>query len=278
MKGARCIVSTAMSNLQGWTGRVLIAAGILAAAVGVLAYGLGSPGATLLGPAVVKLPGGQQEVALTFDDGPSVPATARILDILREQHVRATFFVCGVAAQRHPDLVRRIVAEGHGLGNHTYSHPYLHLKSRWNIAAEIDRTQGVLERITGRRPQLFRPPYGVRWFPLWPLLRQRGLTMVLWSDWGHDGQADPRAIVKETLERLKPGAIILLHDGFEARPDAQIHRSATVAALPGIIEGARRAGYTFVTVRADPGPATPIAGPGGLAWRLSLPARPLSRR
>jgi peptidoglycan/xylan/chitin deacetylase (PgdA/CDA1 family) len=275
MKSARSIISTVTSNLQGWTVRVLLCAGLLAAAVGVLAYGLGSPGATLLGPALVRLPGGQREVALTFDDGPSVPATGRILDILREQHVHATFFVCGASAQRHPDLVRRIVAEGHALGNHTYSHPYLHLKSRPRIADEIDRTQEILERITGRRPEFFRPPYGVRWFSLWPLLRQRGLTMVLWSDWGHDGQADPRRTVQETLDRLKPGAIILLHDGFEALPDAQTDRSATVAALPGIIEGARRAGYAFVALGGGQRRPAPIGAAPALVLRLPLAARRL---
>jgi chitin deacetylase len=198
---------------------------------------------------MARLSGGQREVALTFDDGPSAPATGRILDILREKHVRATFFLCGACAQRHPDLVRRIAAEGHIIGNHTYSHVYLHLKSRQLIAAQIDRTQDILERITGRRPELFRPPYGVRWFSLWPVLRERGLTMVLWSDRGIDGGLGARGIVKTTLDQLAPGAIILLHDGFEAHPDAETDRSATVEALPAIIEGARRAGYTFSVLK-----------------------------
>lgn len=217
------------------------------AAVGVLAYGLGSPRATLLGPALVRgdaRAGGERSVALTFDDGPS-DDTARILDVLKAEHVRATFFVCGRAAEERPDLVRRIAAEGHQIGNHTYSHPWLYLMPRRSIAQEIDRTQDAVERITGARPTLFRPPYGVRWFGLWSLLRERGLTMVLWSDRGYDGRYGAPGIAKATLDGLEPGAIILLHDGFEAKPAAQVDRSATVRALPAIIAGVRRAGYRF---------------------------------
>jgi len=232
-----------------------------AATVGVLAYGLGAPEATLLGPALVRSGDGAR-VALTFDDGPSVPYTGQILDVLKREHVRATFFLCGENAVAHPELVRRILAEGHEIGNHTWSHPWLYLMSRERIAAEIDRTQDALEKIAGRRPRLFRPPFGVRWFTLWPLLRERGLTMVMWSDRGYDGDRDAAGIARATLGRLAPGAIILLHDGFETRAPAEIDRSATVGALPAIIAGARRAGYEFgpVTPAADrPRPARPAA-------------------
>ena len=225
----------------------LAAAFLGLAAVGVLAYGLGAPGATLLGPALVR-GAADREVALTFDDGPSVPFTGQVLDILRRDRVHATFFLCGANAERYPELVRRILSEGHEIGNHTYSHPWLYLTSRERIAGEIDRTQDAIERITGRRPRLFRPPFGVRWFSLWPILRERGLTMVLWSDRGYDGDRDARGIAKATLDQLSPGAIILLHDGFETRAPAEVDRSATVRALPAIIAGARKAGYTFAPI------------------------------
>ncbi|MFI5351276.1 MAG: polysaccharide deacetylase family protein [Elusimicrobiota bacterium] len=229
-----------------------ISAAVLGVAtVGVLAYGLGAPSATLLGPALVRdtfLPGGPRQVALTFDDGPSVPFTGQVLDILRKNHIHATFFLCGANAERYPELVRRIKAEGHEIGNHTYSHPYLYLMEREKIAEEIDRTQDVLEKISGRRPRLFRPPFGVRWFSLWPLLRERGLTMVLWSIRGYDGDLGASAIAQKTLSQLQPGGIILLHDGFETRLPGQVDRSATVRALPAIISGIRRAGYKFVPI------------------------------
>lgn len=212
-----------------------------AAVLGLLAYGLGAEGSTLLGPALVRLDR-DSDAALTFDDGPS-PDTARILDILREKNVRATFFLCGAAVERYPDLAQRIVAEGHALGNHTFSHPHLHLKSRAAIASEIDRAQDAIERVTGVRPRYFRPPYGVRWFPLWELLRERDMTLALWNSFPQE-----RAIA-----RLKPGAIILLHDGKEALPPGQDGRPATVEALPRIIDGARKTGYHFVLL-PDPRP------------------------
>jgi peptidoglycan/xylan/chitin deacetylase (PgdA/CDA1 family) len=228
-----------------WTSAAAALLGV--ATIGVLAYGLGAPTATLLGPALVRdryLPGGPRQIALTFDDGPTEPYTSQILDILKANHVHATFFVCGSAAEQHPELVRRIKAEGHEIGNHTYSHPWLYLMDKDKIADEIDRTQDVLEKISGTRPRLFRPPYGVRWFTLWPILQQRNLTMVLWSMRGYGGSG-PEVIARTSLERLQPGGILLLHDGFEARPAAEVDRSDTVRALPAIIAGARKAGYSF---------------------------------
>ena len=228
-----------------WTS---IAAALLGVAtIGVLAYGLGAPSATLLGPALVRdrfLPGGPRQIALTFDDGPSEPYTGEILDVLKANHIHATFFLCGSAAERYPDLVRRIKAEGHEIGNHTYSHPWLYLMNRDKIAGEIDRTQDVLERISGARPRLFRPPYGVRWFSLWPILRERNLTLVLWSMRGYGGSG-AEGIARTALDQLQPGGILLLHDGFEAKPAAEVDRSDTVRALPAIIAGARKAGYSF---------------------------------
>jgi peptidoglycan/xylan/chitin deacetylase (PgdA/CDA1 family) len=226
--------------------------------VAVLAYGLADPQATLLGPALVR-DGDPAEVMLTFDDGPSVPYTGQVLDILRANHIKATFFLCGANAERYPELVRRIRDEGHEIGNHTWSHPYLYLASRETLASEIDRTQDVLEKITGTRPVWFRPPFGVRGFPLSEILRTRGMKMMLWSDRGHDGALGAEAIAKITLAQLHPGAIVLLHDGFETHAPALVDRSATVAALPRIIEGVRRAGYAFAPLvyRTASGGATP---------------------
>lgn len=243
----------------------LLVVGLLVAGsvVGVLAYGLADPQATLLGPAVVReapSPSGHPRVALTFDDGPSVPYTGQVLDILKREHIHATFFLCGKNAERYPELVRRIQAEGHEIGNHTYSHPYLYLASQQRIASEIDRTQDILERISGRRPRLFRPPFGVRWFSMWPLLRQRGMTMVLWSVRGYDGRYDADGIARATLNGLSPDAVILLHDGFETHAPSEVDRSATVKALPRIIAGIRKAGYEFGGISPAVGPLPVAAG------------------
>jgi peptidoglycan-N-acetylglucosamine deacetylase len=219
-------------------------------AVAVMYYACSVPTSQLLGRALVRGPAEGHRIALTFDDGPAPPFTDQILEILRESRVHATFFVCGENVERHPETLRRIRSENHCIGNHTYSHPLLYLKSRSQIAAEIDRTQAIVRRVTGERPNLFRAPYGVRWLGLFPLLRERGIKAVQWSDTGFDWKEENSSaeIARLVLKRLKPGAVILLHDGHNNLPPEQLDRSRTVAALPAIIEGARRAGFAFVPV------------------------------
>lgn len=208
------------------------------AGVAVLAHGLASPQSNWLAPAMLHTQD-PKEVLLTFDDGPS-EYTPQVLDYLKKERIQAVFFLCGEAAERRPDLVRRIRDEGHVIGNHTWSHPYLYLAGREKIAAEIDRTQDALQRITGERPVWFRPPYGVRGFAVPGLLEERGMRMMLWSARGHDGTLDARIIAKGALDEVGPGAIVLLHDGDEGR--AAGDRSATVAALPVIVDGIRARG------------------------------------
>jgi peptidoglycan-N-acetylglucosamine deacetylase len=213
-------------------------------------YACSVPTSQVLGRSLVRVPAAGREVALTFDDGPAEPFTGQVLDILRDYRVPATFFCCGKNVARFPDLVRRADAEGHAIGNHTWSHPLLYFKTRRVIEDEIDRTQEVIERLAGQAPRLFRPPYGVRWFGLFPALRARGLTDVQWSDTGYDWKAqyDGTAIVRHTLAKLRGGAVVLLHDGRERREPEQVDASTTVAALPSIIEGARRAGLEFAPI------------------------------
>jgi peptidoglycan/xylan/chitin deacetylase (PgdA/CDA1 family) len=207
------------------------------------------PTSQFFGPALIRGPQEGKPIALTFDDGPASPFTEQILAILRAQRVPATFFLCGKSVEGNPDLVRRIVAEGHAVGNHTYSHPLLPLRSRRRTAAEIDRAQDVIEKVVGYRPRIFRPPYGARWFGLVPTLRERGMHMVMWSATGYDWKKDAPGIVAATLQELKPGAVILLHDGRETRPVGQVDRSDTVQALTAIIAAARGRGYEFVPLQ-----------------------------
>jgi peptidoglycan/xylan/chitin deacetylase (PgdA/CDA1 family) len=202
----------------------------------------------IFAPAIVRGPSAGRRIALTFDDGPVEPFTEQILDVLRARKVKATFFVCGKNVERYPNIVLKIKAEGHSLGNHTYSHPFLYLRSRRFMADEIDRTQEVLRKVTGECPAIFRPPYGVRWLGLISVLRERGLQLVNWSDTGYDWKYNAEEIVRSTLERLKPGAIILLHDGLETPRPRPVDQSDTVRALPAIIDAASAAGFSFVTV------------------------------
>ena len=217
----------------------------LAAMFGLYVYSWSVPTWQLFGPALIRGPSSGRRVALTIDDGPTVPFTNQILDILGSKKVPATFFVCGKNVERFPQIVRRIQAEGHIIGNHTYAHPFPYFRGRKRFGSEIDRTQEAIEKITGKRPSIFRPPYGARWIGLYPVLRERGLHLVNWSDTGYDW-LDNSDIVGETLRRLGPGSIILLHDSRNIDLPEKVDRSRTVKALPAIIDGARAAGLTIV--------------------------------
>jgi peptidoglycan/xylan/chitin deacetylase (PgdA/CDA1 family) len=202
------------------------------------------PGWHLFGPALFRGPAEGRRVALTFDDGPTA-FTEQILDILRARNVPATFFVCGRNVERYPQILSRIHADGHAIGNHTYSHPRPYFRRRAFFASQIDRTQDAIARVTGQRPKIFRPPYGKRWFGLRSVLRERGLHCIKWSNYGYDC-LEESDIVRETLRGLGPGSIILLHDGRRGFSSEKVDRSRTVSALPAIIDGARRADLTFV--------------------------------
>jgi peptidoglycan-N-acetylglucosamine deacetylase len=221
----------------------------IAVGVAVFFYACSVPSSRIFKPVVSRGPRHERRLALTFDDGPVAPFTEQILNVLHEKNVAATFFVCGKNAERCPEILRRISKEGHTLGNHTYSHPFLFFKSRRKIAEEIDRAQAVIEKVAGARPTLFRPPYGIRWPGLMPVLAERGMKMVMWSATGYDWKYKADAIARATVAELKPGAVILLHDGREVRPASEVDRSSTVAALPAIIDQARAAGFTFVSLQ-----------------------------
>src|SRR6266699_7729 len=181
--------------------------------------------------------GGEHQVAITFDDGPDPRWTPKILDILKAANVKATFFVVGVNAERYPELVRRIVNEGHEVGNHTYYHPNLALCWPEHIRLELNATQLLLETITGRATTLFRPPYAADTGPtdlseLTPLKIAADLNYLVVlenidpQDWAKPG-AD--IILQRVKQQRHDGNIILLHD-------AGGDRSQTVAALPRILD------------------------------------------
>jgi len=228
-----------------WVAGVAVAG----AAVGLAWYGCAARSSQWLGPSLVRGPADGKRIALTFDDGPAPPFTEQILAILRARGITATFFVCVRNVERHPDVVRRIVAEGHALGNHTYSDPFLCFRTRRSMAREIDRTQEAVRKITGESPTVFRPPYGVRWLGLWRVLGERGLRLVMWSDSGLDWKLGAEAIVGTAVKGLHPGAVLLLHDGHGVRPPDEVDRSRTVKALPRIIDWALREGFAFVPLK-----------------------------
>ncbi|MGA5115188.1 polysaccharide deacetylase family protein [Streptomyces pseudogriseolus] len=190
-------------------------------------------------------------IALTFDAGPS-EHSARLLDILAEERVPATFFLLG---KRHidtyPELVRRMADEGHEVASHTWTHRILTELEPEEIREELERTNDAIERLTGRRPTLMRPPQGRTDDTVHGISRDLGLSEVLWSVTAKDyATTDPDLITRRVLAQSSRDGIILLHDLYDG----------TVPAVPGIIDALKKRGYVFVTVpqllapgKAEPG-------------------------
>jgi peptidoglycan/xylan/chitin deacetylase (PgdA/CDA1 family) len=189
------------------------------------------------------------QVAITFDDGPDPFYTPYILNILKEHNVPATFFLIGKNVEDFPEIAKRIVEEGHTIGNHTYSHKSLILLSARAAYEQVKKAEKAIEDVTGVRPILFRPPRGVCPAYIQDLLRNERYTIALWDvsseDWA---ELPPKKIVSNIVRKVKPGSIILLHDSGDLVTFKGGNRSATVQALPLIIDNLRAKGYDFITV------------------------------
>ena len=193
---------------------------------------------------VYAVPVGGRMVALSFDDGPDPRWTPSVLAILRRYRARATFFVTGENALAHPGLLRDEVAAGDEVGDHTYSHPYLTGLGAAAVQQQIQEAAVAIQQAGAPRPTLFRPPYGLLDRTVERAAQADNLRLILWSvcverfvDHGPS-----RAEVARILSRVRPGAIILAHDG--GIPD----RRRTLAALPLLLSGLERRGYRIVTV------------------------------
>ena len=225
--------------------RLVLAAVLYGGGTAVMLVILFHPGSRWLLDRRTEVPCGSRPcVALTFDDGPSSEVTRRVLDILRDKQAKATFFLVGREVERNPELARRIAREGHGVGNHTYSHPSLFcFLSPRRLREEIGRTQDAVVRITGTRPRHFRSPVGLRHPILKAALEREALEFVLWQLRTYDTRVlTPETLRRRILDRVRPGAIVLLHD----RPGPGA--SAMLAALPDVIDGLRARGFELVTV------------------------------
>lgn len=182
------------------------------------------------------------EIALTFDDGPLPPHTGHILDILERYAIRATFFCTGLMADAGAEDIARMRKLGHGIGNHTWSHPYLPDLSRPELVEQLRRTREVITAAGVPAPKLFRPPYGSFTPDMVDPTAVLNQTVVLWDvtadDWALEG-AD--VMTRKVLDHVQPGSVVLMHDGGG-------DRSETVAALPAIIEGVLDRGLRPVPV------------------------------
>jgi peptidoglycan/xylan/chitin deacetylase (PgdA/CDA1 family) len=215
-----------------------------AAAAGALALGVYYPNNWLFGRVIGRGPRSGRTAYLTFDDGPNPTATDRILETLAAQGVPAAFFMVGAHVQRHPDIARRVVAAGHEVGNHTQHHVKLHVRGPHRIRRELEEAHGAITMLAGSSPRAFRAPHGYRNPFVAPATHRLGYRVFGWT-FGVWDSARPGAdeIRRRVQTHLRPGAIVLLHDGDGYDPDGD--RSQTAAALPGIIQDARNAGYAF---------------------------------
>jgi peptidoglycan-N-acetylglucosamine deacetylase len=188
-----------------------------------------------------KLSQGQKVIALTFDDGPWPETTAQVLDILKENNIKGTFFVVGQNVKNYPDLVKRVVAEGHIIANHTWHHWY-HFMNPQTAAYEIDNTTNLIYQTTGVKTNLFRPPGGMMHNGVAAYARSNKYAIIMWSSDSVDySRPSVSKLINNVFREAKPGGIVLMHDGGG-------NRSQTVQALPQIIANFRKQGYSFVTI------------------------------
>ena len=218
-----------------------------AAGAGAAAWAAYAWGAQCVLPAVAwrRGPEGGHQVALTFDDGPDPAATPRLLRLLDARDVRATFFLIGERALRHPDVVRAIADAGHEVGNHTWRHRNAWLLPPAVAAREITEGARILGDILGRTPRLYRPPWGIVNAAALATARRLGLVTVLWSV-QHEGlrPRSPVAQLRHVADRLHDGAIVDLHDapGLPGAPERLL------ATMPGLLDVLDARGYAAVPV------------------------------
>ncbi len=179
-------------------------------------------------------------IAMTFDDGPSAKLTAKLLDLLAARHIKVTFFVIGENVVQHPELVQRAAREGHEIGNHSWSHPYLAKMSDEGVRQQLQKTDDAIKNADGTRPTLMRPPYGSltarqkKW-----IHDEFGYRIILWDvdplDWKRPG---PTVVCNRIVKETRSGSIVLSHD---------IH-PGTIEAMPSTLDQLEAKGFKFVTV------------------------------
>jgi peptidoglycan/xylan/chitin deacetylase (PgdA/CDA1 family) len=198
---------------------------------------------------------GANRLALTFDDGPDPVDTPKLLDLLREKGVKATFFVVGKHAEQHPEIVRRAWNEGHLIANHTWSHYSLFcFLTPALLRSEIERGSESVRRICGIRPRFFRSPVGLRHPLLRPYLKAAGLEYISWTIRTRDTvTSNSSALARRILDQAASGDIILLHDRLPRGTQAMLE------ILPGVVDELRQRGFEFALVgpREEARPGAP---------------------
>ena len=222
--------------------------GLATAAAAVTAgYQSMAPTGQWYGRTFTGLHRGAKQLALTYDDGPNDPHTRRLLEVLAKHNVHATFFLIGRYVQQHPEITREVVKAGHVVGNHTFTHPLLTLKSAAEVRQELSACRAALQDAIGEPSNLFRPPFGGRRPAVLRIARELGLTPVMWNVTGYDWDAPPAAVIEHKVtKQIRGGDVILLHDGGHKQMGAD--RSQTVVATDHLIAKYKSEGYEFVTI------------------------------
>jgi peptidoglycan/xylan/chitin deacetylase (PgdA/CDA1 family) len=217
--------------------------------IGILCYGYFIPASPVFGKVYYRSITGDKVIALTFDDGPNEPYTSRILDVLAENNVQATFFLIGKNVEIYPDIARRIIEEGSVIGNHSNTHNANHALY-FDFYKDIQTAQESIYNVTGVQPHLYRPPHGKK--SPWELeeIKDRGFIEVLWSITTNDqSNRSAEFLANEIVRKAQPGGVILLHDGYGTLHNAEkSDKQITVDMLPIIIKQLKEQGYTFLTI------------------------------
>ena len=194
-----------------------------------------------------SLPVRRKCMALTFDDGPYPPYTGRLLDVLKEKKIHATFFLVGEQARLHPDLVRRMVDEGHTVGLHAFRHRDFLKLTEEEKEKDLQQGKEILQSITGKKPNYWRPPHGFRDSSVMKIAEEKQLQVVNWSVIPRDWTGiDKQEIYNRVMDKAEDGAIVLLHDGDS--PLYKASRQATVDAVGPLIDSLREKGYHLVSM------------------------------
>lgn len=196
-------------------GKFILLMVVVVAFLTMVGFGVVFPQLSFFGPYVCRGDDSRRWVALTFDDGPDARSTPALLDLLREAKVAVTFFCIGKKVAANPELTARILREGHRLENHSYAHSHFtNFFTGAQLHAELTQTQTAIQRAGGVAPKYFRPPMGLSNPRVFRAARGLGLKVIGWTTRGLDTKlTEPQKIVARIARRLKPGAIILLHDG-----------------------------------------------------------------
>ncbi len=236
-----------VSELLLWTGTLVMSALLLMGTAYAYVYrGFGAQADILR-----RKPTVGKKVVLTFDDGPSSNYTPLLLDILAKKNVQATFFMLGKQVEKYPEIAKRVVEEGHEVGNHTYGHITVPNSSPTHLAGQIMKTNLVILQNTGVYPLYLRPPRGLYDMRMRRIAKLLGQELILWSlssqDWHPRSTA--KGIVRRVVDRASGGDIILFHDSGSLFGSGKASRYPTVEALEPIIDGLREKGLEIVILK-----------------------------